>query len=96
MRNKIFSMIINITLKTEHGVILINQKLTLDSLLVSTTKKPRERMLPVSVGTQDIKISLLLVMVTTISNVKEEVVPYAFTQSKTSNGQNTCSQQRKV
>lgn len=46
-------------------------------------------------GTQDTKISLLSVMVTTNSNVKEEVEQFVSTQSKTSNIQNINSQLKK-
>lgn len=69
--------------------------LTFVSFVVSILKKLKERMLPVSVGIQDIKISLLSVMVIMNSNVKEEVELFVFILLRISSIQNINSQLKK-
>jgi len=66
------------------------------SFAVFIQKKPKERMLHVFAGIQDIKIFLLLVMVITNLNVKDVEVQFVFTQLRISNILNINSQQKKV
>jgi len=73
-------MTTDITLRTALGAISTNQKLILGSFAVFITKKPKERTLLAYAGIQDTKIFLPSVMVITISNVKDVVVQFVFTQ----------------